>query len=192
MLLDLLQSHYKAILGALLVVGVVILTGSLSQASQIIPGRQSAPSSSFTPKSQPSSLAIDIAGAVNHPGVYTFSVGSRVEQAIKAAGGLTDQADTDYLARNLNLSQKLADGMKIYIPSLQQAGVEVALVSTSSDLININTASAADLDHLSGITPAMAQKIIDKRPYQTLDQLVSKKVITKTVLDKIKKQITLM
>ncbi len=185
-------AHYKIILAVLLVLSVVILSGATKQALSIVPTKavMNSPLPSIKAESKP--IVIDISGAVNHPGVYSFVLGSRIEQAIKAAGGLSTKSDRAYIEKNLNLSQKLTDGMKLYIPSQQERTEDIALVSTPATLVNINTASVADLDKLPSVTPTMAQKMVDKRPYLIPDDLVTKKVITKTIFEKIKKLITAM
>ena len=114
---------------------------------------------------------VDVDGAVASPGVYRLQDGARVSQAIDAAGGLAAEADVT----GLNRASKVTDGQKIYVPTVgeQQAasaagGVEGGAASVSgarasSGLVNINTASAAELQTLSGIGPSMAQSIIDER-----------------------------
>lgn len=114
---------------------------------------------------------VDVDGAVASPGVYRLQDGARVSQAIDAAGGLTAEADVT----GLNRASKVTDGQKIYVPTVgeQQAtlaagGPEGGAAATSgtgasSGLVNINTASAAELQTLSGIGPSMAQSIIDER-----------------------------
>ena len=114
---------------------------------------------------------VDVDGAVASPGVYRLQDGARVSQAIDAAGGLAAEADVT----GLNRASKVTDGQKIYVPTVgeQQAasaagGVEggsasVSGARASSGLVNINTASAAELQTLSGIGPSMAQSIIDER-----------------------------
>lgn len=114
---------------------------------------------------------VDVDGAVVRPGVYRLKDGARVSQAIDAAGGLTAEADV----AGLNRASKVTDGQKIYVPTVgeQQAaaavgGAESGAATTpgagsSSELVNINTASAAELQTLSGIGPSMAQSIIDER-----------------------------
>ena len=114
---------------------------------------------------------VDVDGAVVRPGVYRLKDGARVSQAIDAAGGLTTEADVT----GLNRAAKITDGQKIYVPTVgeQQTaaavdGAESGAATTpgagsSSGLVNINTASAAELQTLSGIGPSMAQSIIDER-----------------------------
>ena len=115
-------------------------------------------------------MYVDVDGAVASPGVYRLKDGARVAQAIDAAGGLTPDADVT----GLNRASKVADGQKIYVPKV---GEQAAVVGGGADggavaspgvgdatgLVNINTASASELQTLSGIGPSMAQSIIDER-----------------------------
>lgn len=141
---------------------------------------------------------IDVDGAVVRPGVYRLKDGARVSQAIDAAGGLTPEADVT----GLNRASKVADGQKIYVPKVgeQQAvaagdGVDGGAATTpgagsSSGLVNINTASAAELQTLSGIGPSMAQSIIDERTqngaFASVDDLMRVSGIGEKKLAKIK------
>mgnify|MGYP002437437448 FL=1 len=141
---------------------------------------------------------VDVDGAVVSPGVYRLKDGARVAQAIDAAGGLTAEADVT----GLNRASKVADGQKIYVPKVgeQQAaaavgGAESSAATTpgagsSSGLVNINTASAAELQTLSGIGPSMAQSIIDERTkngaFASVDDLMRVSGIGEKKLAKIK------
>lgn len=140
---------------------------------------------------------VDVDGAVVRPGVYRLKDGSRVSQAIDAAGGLTAEADVT----GLNRASKITDGQKIYVPTVgeQQAaaavgGADSAAVASgagsSSGLVNINTASAAELQTLSGIGPSMAQSIIDERTqngaFASVDDLMRVSGIGEKKLAKIK------
>lgn len=141
---------------------------------------------------------VDVDGAVASPGVYRLKDGARVSQAIDAAGGLTAEADVT----GLNRASKVTDGQKIYVPTVgeQQAalaagGAEggaatVSGAGTSSGLVNINTASAAELQTLSGIGPSMAQAIIDERTqngaFASVDDLMRVSGIGEKKLSKIK------
>lgn len=118
-----------------------------------------------------SEVYVDVDGAVASPGVYLLKDGARVSQAIEAAGGLTAEADVT----GLNRASKVADGQKIHVPTAGEqqtaaatGGVDggtaaVPGAGASTGLVNINTASAAELQTLSGIGPSMAQSIIDER-----------------------------
>lgn len=141
---------------------------------------------------------VDVDGAVASPGVYRLKEGARVSQAIDAAGGLTTEADVT----GLNRASKVADGQKIYVPTVgeQQAaavtsGADSGASPTSgagasSGLVNINTASAAELQTLSGIGPSMAQSIIDERTqngvFASVDDLMRVSGIGEKKLAKIK------
>lgn len=141
---------------------------------------------------------VDVDGAVVRPGVYRLKDGARVSQAIDAAGGLTAEADVT----GLNRASKITDGQKIYVPTVgeQQAaaavgGAESGAATTlgagsSSGLVNINTASAAELQTLSGIGPSMAQSIIDERTqngaFASVDDLMRVSGIGEKKLAKIK------
>ena len=163
---------------------------------------EDAPSDDAVGSSKKSSSAaevyIDVDGAVASPGVYRLKDGARVSQAIDAAGGLTAEADVT----GLNRASKVTDGQKIYVPTVgeQQAvtagggadGGAAAASGTgaSSGLVNINTASAAELQTLSGIGPSMAQSIIDERTqngaFASVDDLMRVSGIGEKKLAKIK------
>ncbi len=137
-------------------------------------------------------LVIDVSGAVARPGVYTLPMGSRVIDAITIAGGITNDADVEAMAVTINQASILSDGAKVYIPvqgkTTQQGTVSQVL---SNKTISVNTASADELDTLSGIGPATAKKIIDNRPYTSLEDLVTKKAMGQSLFDKLKNQLTL-
>lgn len=153
---------------------------------------------SSTKASAAAEVYVDVDGAVVSPGVYRLKDGARVSQAIDAAGGLTAEADVT----GLNRASKITDGQKIYVPTVgeQQAaaavgGAESGAATTlgagsSSGLVNINTASAAELQTLSGIGPSMAQSIIDERTkngaFASVDDLMRVSGIGEKKLAKIK------
>ncbi len=138
-------------------------------------------------------ITIDVEGAVNNPGVYTLSETSRVEDAIAKAGGLTVGADLQAISQTINRAARLVDGAKIYFPNVGERDADHGdnLLGTVSSLVNINTSSLGELESLSGIGPATAKKIIDNRPYQTLEELVSKKALGQSLFEKLKTQLTL-
>lgn len=135
------------------------------------------------------SIFIDISGSVNKAGVYELASESRVNDAIMAAGGLSTEADLEWVSANLNRAQTLVDGAKIYIPS--KIDTNSSLMKTSSEKISINSATKTDLELLSGIGPVTAEKIISNRPYQTIDELLNKKVVGEKVFESIKDQLSL-
>jgi competence protein ComEA len=104
-------------------------------------------------------IFVDIGGAVKNPQVVKLPEGSRVEDAIKAAGGLTDKADLT----EINRAAFLEDGEKVYIPEAYEEGETSSSVSKGDSRVNINTADSDELQKLNGIGPATAEKIIDYR-----------------------------
>jgi len=121
--------------------------------------------SSAAPEIVPVTIAepeifVDVTGAVNKPGVYTLSGKSRVIDAIKAAGDSAPGADLS----TINLARVLNDGEQIYVDSLvmNSSGQRVSK-KTPSGPININRATARQLDSLDGIGPVIAARIVEYR-----------------------------
>jgi competence protein ComEA len=136
-------------------------------------------------------IVIDVEGAVVAPGVYRLKQGSIIQDGLISAKGLSDSADREYIAKNTNLAQKLVDGQKIYIPKLSEKSQSQNFVdkSNSGNLIDINSASIAELDSLSGIGQITAQKIINNRPYASINDLLEKNVVSSKVFTGIKDKI---
>lgn len=139
-----------------------------------------------------SEIVIDVEGAVIKPGVYKVASNARMVDALAAAGGLSEDADRDYVQKNINLAGKLTDGLKIYVPrtgeDILSTGAKTG-PDESSAVININSASISDLDTLPGVGDVTAQKIIDGRPYGSTDELLSKKIVGSATYEKIKDKI---
>lgn len=133
-------------------------------------------------------IMVDVGGAVERPGVYQLAADARVNDALTAAGGLSGEADRSWVARYLNLAQVVADGAKIYVPEIGSTS-SVGSTSSTSNPININTATASELDSLWGIGAKRAADIIANRPYSTIDELVAKAGIPQNIVDKIKDKI---
>jgi len=141
-------------------------------------------------------IHVDVEGGVERPGVYGLPLGSRVDDAIRIAGGISSEVDADGLAKQLNRASVLVDGGKIYVPKKGEVqGVVNSMSynnsSQNGSMININLASQTELDSLPGVGPVIANKIISARPYNTLDDLVNKKVISASLFKKIKSRLTL-
>lgn len=138
-----------------------------------------------TPSGRPATVLVDVAGKVHHPGVVTLPKGSRVIDAIKAAGGFTSGAG----AGTLNLAAKVADGQQVLVGVRPSPGTGPgATVSTGAagagpagasaaggTQVSLNTATVQQLDTLPGIGPVLAQRIIDYRTehgeFTSADQL---------------------
>lgn len=140
----------------------------------------------------------EISGAVEKPGVYRLLASDRVERLLIEAGGLSAEADREWVEKNLNRAAKIVDGQKFYIPSRNEVGIKNyelgstrtgSVAGVSSGLVNLNTASASELDGLPGIGAVRAQAIIDNRPYSSPEELLGKKIIPQSVYEKIKDKI---
>lgn len=142
-------------------------------------------------------LTVDVSGAVLHPGVYNLESESRVADALSFAGGITGEADGQWVEKNINRAAKIVDGTKIYIPFVgdkvltSSNGGIVAGISTNSKSTSVNLATQAELETLTGVGPVTAAKIIENRPYQTLEELVTKKAIGQSLYDKLKGELSL-
>ncbi len=177
--------------GLLLVVGVfsVVVISSRTGAEELVIQKMG---ESFD-SAQDTAIAVDVGGAVIKPGVYELKVGARINDALIAAGGLGEEADREWVEKNLNLAQKVTDGQKIYIPSQEESNTNKVSPSFNKGetFVKINTASAAELDTLWGVGPATAQKIISGRPYSNIEDLLTKKIIKSNVYETIKDKISL-
>ena len=179
------------LLGGVSILAIVISIVLLVQSTQMTePIRFSSEEASGSALGA-STLTVDIEGAVAHAGVYTLPSGSRVEDAIIAAGGLASDADEELFAKTFNRAAKITDGAKIYIPGIGVDQTSHIIGDTQNGMVSVNYASASELDTLSGVGPVTAQKIIDNRPYQTLDELVTKKAIGAALYDKLKNNLSL-
>ena len=153
-------------------------------------------SASFAPL-QPEAMVVDVEGAVVHPGIFELPAGSRVADAIDAAGGYAPEADLAAAAAQVNLAALVRDGQQILVPLLGASpagGGEAASGGSSTDLVDLNSASPEALDALPGIGPVTVQKIIAARaeqPFGTLEELVTRKVLTNAQLTKIRDLVTL-
>ncbi len=117
-------------------------------------------------------IMVDVAGAVNSPGVYSLPASSRVVDAIKAAGNTASGADLS----EINLARVIKDGEQIYVNSAvaNSKGVRVSKTVRSGP-ININRATAGELDSLDGIGPVIAKRIVEYRrvngPFMSVEDL---------------------
>ena len=138
-------------------------------------------------------VLVDVAGWVRRPGVYEFTEGARVIDAIDAAGGARSGA----LLEALNLAAPLTDGTQILVPREGQEGVAPAPVTggaVAGGLVNVNSAIATELEELPGIGEVIAQRIIDYRtengPFATVDELLDVSGIGDAILESIRELVT--
>lgn len=170
----------------LLIIGIAQLflqTGDSNQI-EIVPASQSEINSGQTGE-----IVIDISGAVGKPGVYGLPQDSRIAKAVEVAGNFSSSADLSWVAKNLNLAAILQDGAKIYIPAKGEqstVGIQGTRQLSNTVKVNINTADQSQLEALPAIGPVTAGKIISARPYNSVEDLLTKKVVGKSTFAKIK------
>ena len=137
-------------------------------------------------------VVVEVAGAVQSPGVYQLSEGARIEDALIAAGGVSADADREWMEKILNRAAKITDGQKIYIKHIGEESANILGVSSGSGgglpansegVININTASQKELESLPGIGPVTAQNMIEHRPYSSVEELLQKKILKTNVYE---------
>jgi competence protein ComEA len=119
-------------------------------------------------------LVVDVVGAVRRPGLYRLPAGSRVDDAVRRAGGPTRKAAIELV----NLAAPLADGQQVVVPAQPQAaagGAVAAGAAQASGPVHLNSATVEELDTLPGVGPVTAQKIVDYRtehgPFRSVDEL---------------------
>ncbi len=134
---------------SLLAAGVLLLVSRQPQGEAV----------RLVPPPSPQPLVVHVSGAVVNPGLYQLSPGSRVQDAIQAAGGFLPQADPDAL----NLAALLKDGQRILAPTHAQAQATDASPLAPAALVDINRATQEALESLPGIGPVLAQRIIAYR-----------------------------
>lgn len=141
----------------------------------------------------------DIEGQVVNPGVYEIYRGESVMDLVEKSGGFSEEANLEYIHKCLNLSEKLIDQQKIYVPAIGESvacGLSGVSISEGGSvntigLVSLNNATATELESLSGIGPSTAQKIIEARPYSEVDDILEVSGIGPATLEKIKDKITL-
>ncbi|HEX6332454.1 MAG TPA: ComEA family DNA-binding protein [Actinomycetota bacterium] len=155
------------------------------------------PAPGGSPSAEPSVLLVDVAGWVRHPGVYEFVAGARVVDAVEAAGGARPGAELQVL----NLAAPLVDGTQIFVPKKGQVAPGAAPPAAGSapgaaagGLVNVNMATAAELETLPGIGEVLAQSIVDHRtehgPFTSVDQLVDVSGIGDATLEELRDLVT--
>lgn len=145
---------------------------------------------------EPTSIVVEVKGAVRKPGVYAFMAEDRVEEAIKRAGGFTSKADTV----DINQAAKLEDSMMIYVRKKGEADKQgqTAAADTpgneQSQGVNVNQADAAELQTINGIGPSKAEAIITYREehgeFQQIEDLRNISGFGEKTIERLKNQLT--
>lgn len=136
-------------------------------------------------------ITVEVIGAVNQPGVWQFDRGDRVGKAIEQAGGLSEQAQSQFIAKTLNMAAVLSDGEKIYIPFIGEDFGLNEFTEEKTSQISINTASLEELQVLNGIGESRATTLIKNRPYGKISELVDKKVLSSGMFEDLKDLLSL-
>jgi competence protein ComEA len=153
---------YGAIAVALLLVGAraIRAEGGNEQAFARGAAEESQPSGSFSLSGQAGDVVVHVAGAVERPGVYRLPAGSRVNDAVRRAGGAAAKAELEAV----NLAARLADGQQVVVPERGPAGVAAVIgAETEEGPISLGTATVEQLDTIDGIGPVTAQDIVEFR-----------------------------
>jgi competence protein ComEA len=143
-------------------------------------------------------IVVDVEGAVARPGVQTLPSGSRVADAIAAAGGYAASVDVAAAAAQINLAQLLSDGEQIRVPARGESGTagvpspeaegNQGGSGSSAGLVDLNTASPEELEALPGIGPVTVQQIVaarEERPFSSLQDAVDRGAIDRGQLEQI-------
>ena len=182
---------------------VVLATGGGSGAEIVVDGGTSFAGSSPDASAGPATggggttLVVEIVGAVQRPGVYRLSPGARVGDLIAAAGGYGARIDTSRAEHDLNLAAPLRDGDQVRVPSRDDPISTGAAPGTPADPggaaaagpIDLNQATADQLDALPGIGPVTADKIMAARaeaPFTSVDDLRTRGLVGEKTFEKIR------
>lgn len=198
-------SYLLGLLTALVLVGGSTLLLRRVDPPPIVlhPPPTAAPTATPLPTATPAPIVVFVSGAVIRAGIYSLPATARVADAIAAAGGVTSEAN----AAIVNQAEPLWDGAQVHVPSLEST-VDVApqpptgvsglaassapavAQSGSGGLINLNTATATELESLPGIGPSKAAAIMANRPYTTVDDLERVPGIGARTLDQLRPLVT--
>lgn len=192
---------------ALLAIVITFYGYSTTDSKDTTINLESSPITSEAAQSQ-HEITVYVSGEINSPGVITLNADSRISDAVNACGGFTPVADKN----NINLAQKLEDGMQIKVPAIDNS---INNKSTSSNntpntssqnthnksntdnatKVNINIATEADLDTLPGVGPAMAKRIVEYRNtngnFKSIDEIKNVKGIGDAKFSKMQDRITI-
>ena len=191
-------SAKAAVIGGILLI-LVGVGGLFSKKEESVEGTTVVETTMLVEKTEVSTtqetvIFVDIKGAVKNPGVYQMKVGDRVKDALDAAGGLTEEADS----QKVNLAKRLEDQMVIVVPKVGEEAEEISAGVTSKEeakegKVNINTATVEELKTLKGVGEKKAEAIIEYRKkngsFKTKEDLMKVRGIGKKLFDSFQERI---
>ena len=191
-------SAKAAVIGGILLI-LVGVGGLFSKKEESVEGTTVVETTMLVEKAEVSTtqetvIFVDIKGAVKNPGVYQMKVGDRVKDALDAAGGLTEEADS----QKVNLAKRLEDQMVIVVPKVGEEAEEISAGVTSKEeakegKVNINTATVEELKTLKGVGEKKAEAIIEYRKkngsFKTKEDLMKVRGIGKKLFESFEERI---
>ena len=191
-------SAKAAVIGGILLI-LVGVGGLFSKKEESVEGTTVVETTMLVEKTEVSTtqetvIFVDIKGAVKNPGVYQMKVGDRVKDALEAAGGLTEEADS----QKVNLAKRLEDQMVIVVPKVGEEAEEIPAGVTSKEeakegKVNINTATVEELKTLKGVGEKKAEAIIEYRKkngsFKTKEDLMKVRGIGKKLFESFEERI---
>lgn len=191
-------SAKAAVIGGILLI-LVGVGGLFSKKEESVKGTEVVVTTVLAEKTEVSTtqetvIVVDIKGEVKNPGVYQMKVGDRVKDALDAAGGLTDEADS----QKVNLAKRLEDQMAIVVPKVGEEAEEIPEGETRKEAtkdgkVNINTATVEELKTLKGVGEKKAEAIIEYRKkngsFQTKEDLMKVRGIGKKLFESFQERI---
>ncbi|WP_100446333.1 ComEA family DNA-binding protein [Glycomyces xiaoerkulensis] len=179
-------------------VAVAVVAAATGLSAMILSWPQSEPAATAeveptaSPATQPETIVVSVAGAVRRPGIVELESGSRVADAIAAAGGMAEEADPGFL----NLARVVTDGDLVAVPDADSAPETAGSGgAAASALVNPNVADERTLTTLNGIGPVLAERIVAHREangsFQSVEELADVQGIGPSLLDQIRDQVAL-
>ncbi len=174
------------VVGAVMIGGLATVIALGGAGAETIAGPENAFGTLGSPRpvGATGEIVVDVTGAVVNPGVYRLAAGSRIGDAVNAAGGFSPRVDAARVGVELNLAASLSDGAQLRVPSRDDEAPSTGGAEGSGsgggdgngagELINLNAATQAELESLPGIGPVTAGKIMESRadaPFRTVDEL---------------------